>query len=159
MGGTIVEKILSRASGEDVTPDDRIWADVDLVTMRDFGGPNVVLDYQDAFGDRELFAPDRVAITFDLHVPPRDQKVASNQRLLRDFASQRGIRLFDVDSGVGQHALFESGLIRPWNVVIGTDSHMNLLGVFGCLATGVGTTDIVAALATGRLWFRVPHSH
>ncbi len=159
MGKTIVEKILGRASGHEVNPDDRIWAEVHLVAMRDFGGPNVVLEYAEAFGERPLHDRLTVAVTFDLHVPPRSEKVASNQKILREFATKKGARLFDVHSGVGQHVLFENGLIRPWQVVVGTDSHMNLLGVFGCLSTGVGTTDIVAALATGKLWFRVPNTH
>jgi len=159
MAKTVVEKILARASGHEVHPHERLWACVDLIAMRDFGGPNVVLQYTEAFGDRDIHDPKRVAITFDLHVPPRDEKVASNQRVLRDFAAQRGIQLFDVHSGIGQHVLFENGLISPWHVVIGTDSHMNLLGAFGCFATGVGTTDVVAALATGELWFRVPPTH
>lgn len=159
MAKTIVEKVLSRASSQEVHPDDRVWANVHLVAMRDFGGPNVVLEYAHAFGNRDVYDPMRVAITFDLHVPPRDEKVASNQKVLRDFAKEKGVRLFDVHSGIGQHVLFENGLIRPWDVVIGTDSHMNLLGALGCFATGVGTTDVVAALATGKLWFRVPHTH
>lgn len=159
MGRTIIEKILSKASGFEVHPNERVWAGVDLVAMRDFGGPNVVLEYREAFGKRRIHDPNGVAITFDLHVPPRDEKVASNHRILREFARENGLKLFDVHSGIGQHVLFEHGLIRPWEIVIGTDSHMNLLGVFGCFATGVGTTDIVAALATGKLWFRVPWTH
>ncbi|KPJ50794.1 hypothetical protein AMJ40_01785 [candidate division TA06 bacterium DG_26] len=159
MGKTIVEKILSKASGSDVHPDERIWAHVDLVTMRDFGGPNVVLEYRNSFGQRPLYDHESVAITFDLHVPPRDDRVAANQKMLREFAEQEGVTLFDVHSGVGQHVLFEHGFVKPWEVVIGTDSHMNLLGAFGCFATGVGTTDIVGALATGKLWFRVPHTY
>ena len=117
MGKTIVEKILSRTSEREVSPDDRVWAEVDLVAMRDFGGPNVVLGYEQAFGRRDVYDPARVAITFDLHVPPRDQKVASNQRLLRDFCVEKGVRLFDVHSGIGQHVLFESGMVKPWQVI------------------------------------------
>ncbi|MDI6840127.1 MAG: aconitase/3-isopropylmalate dehydratase large subunit family protein [bacterium] len=156
MGSTIIEKILTRASGKTVKVDDRVWASLDLVTMRDFGGPNVILDYENAFGEEPLFDPNRVAITFDLHVPPRDEKVAQNHKLCRDFAAKKGCKLFDVNQGIGQHVLFEHGLVKPWDVIIGSDSHMNLLGVFGAFATGVGTTDIVAGLKYGKLWYRVP---
>lgn len=158
MGKTIIEKILARASGKDVKVGDRVWASLDLVAMRDFGGPNVILEYEENFGDVPLFDPDKAAITFDLHVPPRNEKVAQNQQICREFAKKKKCKLFDVEQGVGQHVLFEHGLVKPWDVVIGTDSHMNLLGVFGAFATGVGTTDIVAGLRYGRLWYRVPET-
>jgi homoaconitate hydratase family protein len=85
--------------------------------------------------------------------------VANNQKLLRDFAEQTGVHLFDVETGVGQHTLLENGMVRPYDVIVGTDSHMNLLGAVGSFATGVGTTDLVAAMATGKLWFKVPETH
>ncbi len=156
MGKTIIEKILSQASGQNVKIGDRIWAKLDLVTMRDFGGPNVIQEYRQFFGRKKVFNSKKVAITFDLHIPARDEKVAANQKSCRDFAREQKVHLFDVNTGIGQHILFENGLVRPWQVIIGTDSHMNLLGVFGAFATGVGTTDIVGGLAYGKLWFRVP---
>ncbi len=158
MGQTIIEKILSRAAGRRVRVGERVWARLDLVAMRDFGGPNVIQEYRENFGNKRVFDGHKVAITFDLHVPARDEKVAQNQKLCREFARRQKARLFDVNTGVGQHILFESGMVRPWDVIIGTDSHMNLLGVFGALATGVGTTDIVAGMAYGKLWFRVPET-
>jgi homoaconitate hydratase family protein len=158
MGQTIIEKILERASGTSVRAGDRIWARLDLVAMRDFGGPNAILEYESAFGDREVFDGSKVAFTFDLHVPPRNERVAMNQQICRRFAAQHGTLLFDVESGIGQHVLMERGHVRPWDVIIGTDSHMNLLGVFGAFASGVGTTDIAAGMAGGELWFKVPQT-
>lgn len=160
MGMTIIQKIIAQASGnEEVAVGDKVWCAIDLAAMRDFGGPNVVLDYREAFGDRPVHDPAKVAITFDLHLPARDAKVATNQRLLREFAKETGVHLFDVETGVGQHTLLEEGMVRPYDVIVGTDSHMNLLGAVGSFATGTGTTDLVAAMATGRLWFRVPETH
>ena len=157
---TIIQKIIARASGaEEVAVGDKVWCAIDLAAMRDFGGPNVVLDYREKFGERPVADPGRVAITFDLHLPARDVQVANNQKLLRDFAKQTGVHLFDVETGVGQHTLLENGMVRPYDVIVGTDSHMNLLGAVGSFATGVGTTDLVAAMATGKLWFRVPETH
>ncbi len=159
MGQSIIQKIIARSSGRDeVGVGDKVWCNIDLAAMRDFGGPNVILDYREAFGDRPLAHPERVAITFDLHLPARDVKVATNHRMLREFAAETGVRLFDVETGVGQHTLLEEGLVRPYDVIVGTDSHMNLLGAVGSFATGVGTTDLVAAMATGKLWFRVPET-
>ncbi len=160
MDMTLIQKIIAKASGnEEVAVGDKLWCAIDLAAMRDFGGPNVVLDYREMFGDQPVKNPDKVAITFDLHLPARDAQVANNQKLLRDFAEQTGVHLFDVETGVGQHTLLENGMVRPYDVIVGTDSHMNLLGAVGSFATGVGTTDLVAAMATGKLWFKVPETH
>lgn len=155
---TIIEKIFSKASGSEVKPGDYIWADLGLVAMRDFGGPNVIGEYENCYGNHPVFDPQKVAITFDLHIPARNEKVAQNQKILRDFARCQGARLFDVNTGVGQHILLESGLVRPGDVVVGTDSHMNLLGAVGAAGFGMGTTDIAGAMYKGKLWFRVPQT-
>ncbi|KPJ73124.1 hypothetical protein AMJ52_04385, partial [candidate division TA06 bacterium DG_78] len=127
-----------------------------LVAMRDFGGPNVIQEYTENFGDSPVFDNDKIAITFDLHIPARDEKVACNHNILRQFALKQDVKLFDINTGVGQHILFEHGLVKPWNIIVGTDSHMNLLGAFGTAAFGMGTTDITGAMYKGKLWFRIP---
>jgi homoaconitate hydratase family protein len=160
MGSTIVEKIIARSIGlDEVSSDERVWVDVDLAVIRDFGGPNVILEYEENFGDMPVHDSSRIAMTFDLHVPAKDERVARNQQICRDFVKKNGIRnLFDVGSGVGQHVLLERGLVNAGDVIVGTDSHMNLLGCANSFASGVGTTDIVAAWAKGKLWFKVPRS-
>jgi 3-isopropylmalate/(R)-2-methylmalate dehydratase large subunit len=159
MGMTIIEKILSRASGSEARAGARLWADLDLAVVRDFGGPNVVLEFQQFTGNGKVFDPNKVAMTFDYQAPAKDTKVANNQRLCREFAKEQGIeKVFDINQGIGQHVLLERGLIAPGSVVVGTDSHMNLLGAAGSFATGMGTTDMVAAWYAGRLWFRVPET-
>ncbi len=156
-GKTVIEKILSRAAGRDVEPLDRVWVDVDLAVVRDFGGPNVVLEYEKNFGDECPADPTKIALTFDYQAPAKVTKVAENQGICRRFAQKHGIQaLYDVNRGIGQHVLLEDGRIYPGQVVIGTDSHMNLLGAVNCFATGCGTTDVVAAWKTGRLWFKCP---
>lgn len=158
-GKTIIEKISSKASGKDVYANDRVWAEIDLAVIRDFGGPNVVLEFDEFTKCGKVKDPDKIAITFDYQAPAKDLKVAQNQALCREFAQRQGIRnLFDVNWGIGQHVLLEKGLIKPGSVVIGTDSHMNLLGAVGSFSSGVGTTDIVAAWYSGKLWFRVPET-
>jgi homoaconitase/3-isopropylmalate dehydratase large subunit len=159
MAQTIIEKILSmKSGGAKVLEDSRIWIDLDLVTMRDFGGPNAIVKYKQEFGG-PVFDPSKIAITFDVQVPAKLEANARNQKMCRDFAREQSIsNLFDVNQGIGQHVLFEKGLIAPGTSVIGTDSHMNLLGAVGCFATGVGTTDIATALRTGKIWIRVPQS-
>jgi homoaconitate hydratase family protein len=158
-GKTIIEKILSKASGKDATAGDRVWADVELAVIRDFGGPNAVLEFDEFTQKGKVKDPDKIAMTFDYQAPAKDLKVAQNQAICREFAKRQGIKnLFDVNRGIGQHVLLENGMIRPGSVVVGTDSHMNLLGAVGSFSTGVGTTDIVAAWYSGKLWFRVPET-
>jgi 3-isopropylmalate/(R)-2-methylmalate dehydratase large subunit len=158
-GKTVIEKILSRASRKDVSANDRIWAEVDLAVIRDFGGPNAVLEFDNFTKKGKVKDPDKIAMTFDYQAPAKDMKVAQNQILCREFAKRQGIKnLFDVNWGIGQHVLLERGMIKPGSVVIGTDSHMNLLGALGSFSSGVGNTDIVAAWYSGKLWFRVPET-
>ena len=156
---TIIEKILSRASGKDVSANDRVWAEVDLTVIRDFGGPNAVLEFDKFTNKGKVKDRDKIALTFDYQAPEKDMKVAQNQVLCREFAKRQKIKnLFDVNWGIGQHVLLERGMIKPGSVVVGTDSHMNLLGSVGSFASGVGNTDIVAAWHSGKLWFRVPET-
>lgn len=158
-GMTIIEKILSEHSGKNAWAGDRVWADLDLAVVRDFGGPNVVLEYETQMDDSPVWDPNKIAMTFDYQAPAKVVQVANNQRICREFAAKHGIlHVFDVNSGIGQHVLLEHGMILPGGVVIGTDSHMNLLGAVGSFSSGMGTTDVAAAWATGRLWFRVPET-
>ena len=158
-GKTIIEKILSEHSGQDAWAGDRVWADLDLAVVRDFGGPNVVLEYEKQMGDKPVWDPRKIAMTFDYQAPAKVVQVANNQRICREFADKHGVpHVFDVNAGIGQHVLLEHGMILPGGVVIGTDSHMNLLGAVGSFSSGMGTTDVAAAWATGRLWFRVPET-
>ncbi len=160
MGKTIIEKIISEKLGREVKAGERVWVPLDLVVIRDFAGPNAVLQFDEVTGGNgRVFDPDKIAITFDYQAPAKVEKVANNQRICRKFAERQGIKhLFDVNTGVGQHTILEAGLVTPGSAIIGTDSHMNLLGAVESFSTGVGTTDIVAGFILGKLWFRVPNS-
>ena len=159
MGKTMIQKIIQRASGKEVQVGDRVWCNIDLSTARDFGGPNCVLQFDELTDKAKVWNPDKIAFTFDLQAPAHAEKVANNQKIIRDFAKRQGIsKVFDVNWGIGQHVLLEHGLVKPGDVILGTDSHMNLLGGVGAFATGVGNTDIVASWINGTLWFRVPET-
>jgi homoaconitate hydratase family protein len=160
MGKTMIEKIIERASGKKVKVGDRVWCNIDWSTARDFGGANCVLQFEEVTEKKgKVWDPEKVAFTFDLQAPAHAEKVAQNQKTIRDFAKKQGIsKVFDVNWGVGQHVLLENGLVKPGDVILGTDSHMNLLGAVGSFATGVGNTDIVASWFKGTNWFRVPET-
>ena len=157
---TSIVKIMERACGHPVKPGDRVWCHVDLASARDFGGANCVLQFEKEMGkDAKVWDPDKVAYTFDLQAPSHSEKVSNNQKIIREFAKRQGIRrVFDINHGIGQHVMLEAGLIKPGDVVLGTDSHMNLLGAVGAFSTGVGNSDIAAAYISGINWFRVPET-
>lgn len=160
MGKTMIEKIMKRAAGREVKVGERVWCNIDLSTARDFGGANCVLQFEEVTDKKgKVWDPEKVAFTFDLQAPSHSEKVSVNQKIIREFAKQQGIKkVFDVNWGIGQHVLLENGLVKPGDVILGTDSHMNLLGAVGSFATGVGNTDIVASWFKGTNWFRVPES-
>ncbi|MBR1895589.1 MAG: homoaconitate hydratase family protein, partial [Pyramidobacter sp.] len=160
MGKTIIMKIMERAAGRPVKIGERVWCNVDLASARDFGGANCVLQFEKEMGmEAKVWDPDKIAYTFDLQAPAHSEKVANNQKIIREFAKRQGIKhVFDVNHGVGQHVMLEAGLMKPGDVVLGTDSHMNLLGSMGIFATGVGNSDVAAAYIAGTAWFRVPET-
>lgn len=160
MGKTAIVKIMERAAGHSVQVGDRVWCDVDLASARDFGGVNCVLQFEEEVGmEARVWNPDKVAYTFDLQAPAHSEKISNNQKIIREFAKRQGIRnLFDINHGIGQHVMLEAGLVKPGDVILGTDSHMNLLGAVGAFATGVGNSDIAAAYISGTTWFRVPET-
>jgi 3-isopropylmalate/(R)-2-methylmalate dehydratase large subunit len=158
MGQTVIEKIIQSHTSDEVAPGKVAWLNLDVRSARDFGGPNVVKNYEREYGGAPLAGPEKTFFTFDLCAPACTLKYADNQQVCRDFARKNGIRVFDVDRGVGTHVLMEEGLARPNGTVVGTDSHMNILGAIGAFGQGMGDVDITFAFRTGRTWFEVPES-
>ncbi|MDR1136919.1 MAG: 3-isopropylmalate dehydratase large subunit, partial [Synergistaceae bacterium] len=148
------------AAHKEVHAGERVWCDIDWSTARDFGGANCTLQFDEITEKNgKVWDPDKIAFTFDLQAPSHSEKVSNNQKIIREFAKRQGItHVFDINHGIGQHVLLENGLVRPGDVILGTDSHMNLLGAVGAFATGVGNTDIAASWLSGTNWFRVPET-
>jgi len=158
MNYTIIEKIFRRHSGEEIKPGSIVWIDLDVVSARDFGGPNVVKNYGKAYQNSPVFDAKKVFFTFDLTVPPKTIQYANNQQICREFAREQGIKVFDVDQGIGTHTFMEEGLALPGTIVVGTDSHMNILGAVNCFGQGMGDVDIAFGFRNGRTWFEVPET-
>lgn len=158
MGKTGIEKILSLNSEEEVKPGKIIWIDLSFRTARDFGGANVVKNFKENYPDGKVQDPSRTFFTFDCNVPANTIPYANNQMICRNFALEQGMPLYDVDSGIGSHILFEKKIIKPGDTVVGTDSHLNLLGAFSVFGQGMGDIDIAFAFKTGKTWFEVPKS-
>ena len=155
---TVIEKIFQAHSREEIKPGRIVWINLDIVSARDFGGPNVVKNYRKAYGSEPVFDASRVFFTFDLTVPPKTIQYANNQQICREFAKEQGIKVFDVDQGIGTHVFMEGGYALPGTIVVGTDSHMNILGAVNCFGQGMGDVDITFGFKNGRTWFEVPET-
>jgi 3-isopropylmalate/(R)-2-methylmalate dehydratase large subunit len=157
MGMTIVEKILASHAGKDlVIPGDIIDVAIDARVARDFGGANVVKNIEDF--QLGIEDPLKTFFTFDCNPTGSDQKYAVNQQICRIFARKHGIKVYDIDKGIGTHILIEEGLAYPGSTAVSTDSHANILGAVGSFGQGMGDIDIAAAWARGKVWFKVPES-
>jgi len=154
---TMIEKILAAHSGRDrVIPDEIVDVAIDARVARDFGGANVVQNIV-AHG-LPVADPSKTFFTFDCNPTGSDQKYAANQQACRIFARERGIRVFDIDSGIGTHVAIDGGLAWPGSTLVSTDSHANILGAIGAFGQGMGDQDIAAAWSYGKVWFKVPET-
>ena len=159
---TISQKILKANGVEDVSPGAFGLARCDLVLLNEVSGAVATRSFE-RMGATKVFDPERVALVLDHFVPAKDVKSAQLAANLRDFAKKYGIdNLWEVgateDAGIEHTLLPELGFIRPGDFIPGGDSHTCTYGAFGALGTGMGSTDIAAAMALGEVWVRVPHS-
>jgi 3-isopropylmalate/(R)-2-methylmalate dehydratase large subunit len=154
---TLIEKILAQHSKFDfVKPGDIIDIEIDARVARDFGGANVVKNIVE--NNLTIENHLKTFFTFDTNPTGSDQKYAINQQKCRIFARERGIRVFDIDNGIGTHTLIDSGLAYPGSTALTTDSHANILGAIGAFGQGMGDQDIAVAFSKGKVWFKVPES-
>ncbi len=160
MGMTVTEKILARHAGlEQVEPGQLINAKVDIVLGNDITAPVAIKEFE-KLGVNRVFDRDRVVLVPDHFTPNKDIKSAEQAKLLRDFAKRHELtNYFEVGRMGIEHCLLpEQGLALPGFVMVGADSHTCTYGAVGAFATGVGSTDMAAAMATGEAWFKVPES-
>ncbi len=157
---TITEKILAYHSGKErVYSGELINAKVDLILANDITAPIAIHEFKKT-GARDVFDRNKIAFIPDHFAPQKDIKAAQQCKLLRDFSRQYHLGLYFEVGRMGiEHALLpEQGLVVPGDLVIGADSHTCTYGALGAFATGVGSTDVASAMATGECWFKVPES-
>ncbi|MEG2044396.1 MAG: 3-isopropylmalate dehydratase large subunit [Clostridia bacterium] len=160
MAMTTTEKILAKASNKkNVVPGDLIMAKLDLVLGNDITSPIAIKNMLNA-GINTVFDTSKIALVLDHFTPNKDIKSAEQCKFVREFAkNQKIVNFFDVGKMGIEHALLpEQGLIAPGEVIIGADSHTCTYGAIGAFATGIGSTDMAAGMATGKCWFKVPSS-
>ena len=160
MGMTITEKIIAAHCGADqVTPGQYVLAECDLMMGHDVTAPPAVKVFR-TIGRAKVADPDRLVLINDHFVPNRDIASAEQARVMREFAVEQGVKkYYEVGrSGVCHVLLPEQGLVSPGDLVIGADSHTCTYGALGAFSTGVGSTDLAAAWATGKTWLKVPQT-
>jgi len=160
MGMTIVEKILAGHAGLDrVVPGQLVEARIDRVLANDITAPIAIREFRQA-GGRKVFDPERIILVPDHFAPNKDIASAEQCKLMREFAHEQQLtHYFEVGRMGIEHALLpEQGLILPGEIIVGADSHTCTHGALGAFATGVGSTDVAAAMIAGELWFKVPET-
>ena len=157
MTGTISEQILSRHCGRDVHAGEIVVCDVDAVVGTDGSGP-MAIDYFERMGATRLFDPARVFFSLDHYAPPDTAATRAFHQQIRDFAARYGATVFEVGDGISHQVMVERGLVAAGDVLIGADSHMVTCGALNAFAIGVGSSDLAAAMMTGKIWLRVPHT-
>jgi len=158
MGQTITEKILAKHAGrERVRPGELVNAKIDLIMCHDVT-TTPAIDMMKEHGINKVFDPNKIVIMPDHFVPNKDIKSAEMVRKIRLWAKEMGIeRFYELGNHGVCHALLpEQGHVKPGMTIVGADSHTCTHGALGAFSTGIGSTDLAAALATGELWFKIP---
>lgn len=155
----ISEKILANASGKPaVKVGEIVDVTVDVIMVHDLTGPLAIKAFK-KIGVSKVWNNKKVVIILDHQIPAESVKMAELHKMLRKFAAEQGIRLYDVgEGGICHQVMPEKGYVTPGSLIVGADSHTCTYGAFGSFATGIGSTEAAAVFATGKLWLKVPET-
>jgi 3-isopropylmalate/(R)-2-methylmalate dehydratase large subunit len=153
----ITEKILAKAAGKKaVHPGEIVDANVDMVMVHDLTGPLAVEAFK-KIGTPKVWDNKKVVVILDHQVPAESVKAAELHKTMRNFAKTQNLTFYEVGrGGICHQVMPENGHVTPGNVIVGADSHTCTYGAFGAFATGIGSTEAAAVMATGKIWFKVP---
>ena len=157
---TITEKILAAHCGKDeVSAGELINAKLDVILANDITAPISIKEFK-KIGAKNVFDKNKIVFIPDHFAPQKDIKAAEQCKMLKDFSREHDLGLYFEVGRMGiEHALLpEQGIVLPGDLVIGADSHTCTYGGLGAFSTGVGSTDVASAMATGECWFKVPES-
>ena len=154
---TLAEKILAAHSGKaSVSPGDFLSVRTDLVLSNDITAPIAIREFE-RLGVPTVFDPGKIVMVPDHFCPNKDIQSAGQAKMMREFARKHKLVYFEVgEMGIEHVILPEKGLVVPGDVVVGADSHTCTYGALGAFATGMGSTDIAIAMATGEIWMKAP---
>jgi len=154
---TLAEKILAaHTDKKEVSPGEFLNVRVDLILANDITAPIAIREFRRT-GVGRVFDPGKIVMVPDHFTPNKDIASAEQVKVMREFCREQGVIYFEVGQMGIEHVLLpEQGLVLPGDIVIGADSHTCTYGALGCFATGMGSTDIAAAMVTGDIWMKVP---
>ncbi len=153
----LTEKILAaHADKKEVSPGEFINVRVDMILANDITAPIAIREFR-RLGVDSVFDPAKIVMVPDHFTPNKDIASAEQAKMMKEFSYEQGINYFEIGQAGIEHVLLpEQGLVLPGDVVIGADSHTCTYGAVGAFATGMGSTDVAAAMATGDIWMKVP---
>jgi len=160
MGKTITEKILgAHTEAGTAKAGELIEARVDIALGNDVTAPIAIREFKKS-GAKKVFDNKRVVLVPDHYAPNKDIKSAEHCKILREFAEEQGLEnYFEVGRMGVEHSLLpEQGIVGPGDLTVGADSHTCTYGALGGFSSGVGSTDLAAAMISGKLWFKVPET-
>jgi len=155
----ITEKILANASRKNrVSPGDIVDANVDMLMVHDLTGPLAVEAFK-KIGLKKIWNNQKAVVVLDHQVPAESVKAAELHKMMRLFAKEQNIHIYDVGKGgICHQVMTEKGHVLPGTVIVGADSHTCTYGAFGAFATGIGSTEAAAVFATGKIWLKIPET-
>lgn len=156
-GQTIVEKVFSLHAGKPVYAGDNIIANVDVAMATDGSGP-LTIDLFKKMAGQSVFNPEKVVMVLDHYVPCPNDKVAALHDSMRELSRMGQCKLLELGEGICHQLLPEKGYVKPGYLIVGGDSHSTTYGAFNAIGTGIGSSDLAAAMISGKLWFKVPET-
>lgn len=157
MGKTIAEKILCLKTGKSVSAQDIVITAVDGVMATDTTAPLSIKAFQE-MGGKRVWDSSKLSLIIDHAAPAPNERIANLHDMMRRFAVEQGIRLYDIGEGICHQVILENRHIQPGFVFVGADSHTPTGGAIGAFASGMGSTDLGAIMLTGKTWLKVPHT-
>lgn len=157
MGFTFAEKIISKKAGREVHANDCVVVDVDVMMASDTTGPMTIKAFRE-MGGSKVAKPEKTVFIIDHATPCPNERIASLHKLIREFCAEQGCVLYDQNNGVCHQVMLENDVVKRGDLVLGGDSHTCSYGSIGAFSTGVGSTDLGAAVLTGKTWLRVPET-
>ncbi len=159
MGKTIAEKIIAEKAGvAEVSAGDVVWVNVDKAMMDDILGPRVQIAEQMEMLKMPILYRDRVVVISDHYTPPANTRQADIVKFTRDWSRDHGISNYHEFKGPCHQIMVEEGHVLPGTLILGTDSHTCMGGALGAFASGVGSTEMLGILVTGKTWLKVPET-
>ncbi|MBU1005958.1 MAG: 3-isopropylmalate dehydratase large subunit [Candidatus Omnitrophica bacterium] len=156
-GKTIAEKIFSAHCGKPVRAGDVAVCDIDFCFGQD-GTSGLIIDSFRKLGAKKPFDKDKFCMVIDHSAPSPNIGVSEVHKKMRVFSREHKLKIFDIGCGVCHQVIPESGLVNPGDLVVGADSHTCTYGALGVFSTGMGSTDLAVALASGKNWFKIPET-